>query len=716
MSITSVATLIDDLRQNQLLERAQLDELTRTLQARFVEPQALGKELVKRGWLTPYQLDQVLRGRTADLLRGSYVLLERLGEGDTGEVFKACQRRVGRVVALKVVRKEKLPCPEAGRRFDREVQAAARLKHPNMVFAYDVEEVGDTHLFATEYVEGTDLARLVRQSGPLPVALACDCVRQAALGLEHAHQRGIVHRNVKPSNLILTAGGTTVKVLDLGLARLGWPLGEEGSNTLNTDRPVIGTPDYLAPEQALDPHAVDGRADLYSLGCTLYHLLTGRPPFPTGSLTEKLLKHLSEDPPPVQTLRPDVPLAVAAVVARLLAKRPTDRFQTAAELVASLARATAPGDSPTGPPPADAVPVALPPPAPQDPSPELAFASLSGASGREVLPPGRRTRRPARQRRWLLIAGAGAAVLLGTVVALVVGPSPEAPVPTGGKPPVVKEGSGRGAPSAPRIVNSLGMELVFVPAGGFWMGSPESEWERRAEEGPRHQVMITKPFYIGAHPTTVGNFRAFVKATGYQTEAEKGGGAIRWDPVTRRGEQDQRCTWKAPGWHAEGNQPVVCVTWPDATAFCAWLSRQERREYRLPTESEREYACRAGTKTTFSFGDDIKQLGRYAWYAENAGGRAHAVGRLMSNAWDLYDMQGNVWEWCSDFYDPGYYQAGPVRDPQGPSGGVRRSVRGGSWNFPGWCCRSANRDSYPANEAGSHVGFRVVLSVPAQRP
>ena len=188
-------------------------------EASFPAPRALAGELIRRGWLTPYQVNQLLQGRGRDLLLGSYVLLERLGEGGMGQVFKARNWKLGRVVALKLIRKERLDNPDAVRRFQREIRAAAQLDHPNIVRAFDADEVDGTHLLVMEYVEGTDLAKLVKKDGPLPVDKACDYCRQAALGLQHAYERGLVHRDIKPHNLLLTPGGV-VKILDMGLARL----------------------------------------------------------------------------------------------------------------------------------------------------------------------------------------------------------------------------------------------------------------------------------------------------------------------------------------------------------------------------------------------------------------------------------------------------------------------------------------------------------------
>jgi WD40 repeat protein len=334
--------LIDLLRQTGVLEPAQLGEVTGALRQRFRGAQGLARELLQRGWLTPYQVNHLLQGRTQEVALGGYVLLDRLGEGGMGQVFKARHRRMGRLAALKIVRKERLANPDAVRRFRREIEAAAQLDHPNIVRAFDADEVNGTHFFAMEYVEGVDLSKLVKTRGPLPVATACDYIRQAAVGLQHAFERGLVHRDIKPANLLLTIKGDVVKVLDMGLARLERADSGEHSSTLTQEGSVMGTPDYIAPEQARDSHTADIRADLYSLGCALYYLLTGQVPFPGGTLAEKLLKHQLDQPRPVRELRPEVPGAVVAVLNRLIAKRPQDRYQTPAELAAALQTALRP--------------------------------------------------------------------------------------------------------------------------------------------------------------------------------------------------------------------------------------------------------------------------------------------------------------------------------------------------------------------------------------
>lgn len=331
------------LRQSGLLSDEELDVAAATVPQTH-RGRLVARALVERGLLTKFQAEMLLAGRTGPFTLGQYRILDQLGQGGMGRVFKAVHQTMNRIVALKVLAPQGIETEKGRQLFRREMQAAARLAHPNIVTAFDASKEADRYYLVMEYVDGPNLDRLVRDHGPLPVGLACDFVRQAALGLQHAHEMGMVHRDIKPSNLLVQrpsgpAGkGSVVKILDFGLARLG-EADEAGPIGTIEVRPntVLGTPDYLSPEQARDLHAVDIRSDLYSLGCTFYYLLTGLVPYPDGSTMEKLVRHGTEEPTPVERLRPEVPAAVAAVVRRLMAKKPAERYQTPAELAAALA-------------------------------------------------------------------------------------------------------------------------------------------------------------------------------------------------------------------------------------------------------------------------------------------------------------------------------------------------------------------------------------------
>ncbi len=281
-----------------------------------------------------------------------YRILEKLGSGGMGTVYRARHLLMEREVALKVINPTLINSPTMVERFRREVKTAARLAHPNIVTAHDAAQVGDTHFLVMEYVPGISLSRLVAEKGQLPVTEACNYARQVALGLQHASECGMVHRDIKPQNLMRTPTGQ-IKILDFGLSRLAnemangpataasTAIGTEpagtGSADLTQTGGVMGTPDYIAPEQIRDAHAADIRADIYSLGCTLYHLLTGRPPFAGKTNFDKMAAHLERQPRPLQELRPEVPAKLAAVVARMMAKSPKQRYQTPAAVAEALA-------------------------------------------------------------------------------------------------------------------------------------------------------------------------------------------------------------------------------------------------------------------------------------------------------------------------------------------------------------------------------------------
>lgn len=329
---------------------AQFPSLNEPLARQFDVHRALEDDAQARP--APDSPAPTLHGRLlATLIRTSppsvpgYEVLELIGKGGMGMVYKGRQVSLHRIVALKVFDPPPGSDPSMLDRMRREAQITARLSHPNIVTVYDAGLAGSSFYLAMEYVEGTDLHRLVEQQGPLPVATAHDYARQAALGLQHAHEKGLVHRDIKPSNLIVTRaddGPGVLKILDLGLARLT-PLATAVTDhaPLTQIGAFMGTPDFVAPEQAADPRAADARSDLYSLGCTLYYMLTGQAPFTGATTLAKLVQHHLQDAPPIEELRPGVPAGVVALVLRLMSKRPEDRFQSAGDLLQALPTALA---------------------------------------------------------------------------------------------------------------------------------------------------------------------------------------------------------------------------------------------------------------------------------------------------------------------------------------------------------------------------------------
>jgi len=353
-------TFLANLRQSQLLAETHLLGVLREL-PETAHGQDIARALMKRELLTRFQAERLLAGRNTGFVLGQYRILDQLGRGGMGRVFKAEHRAMQRLVALKVLAPRMLQSERACTLFLREAQAIARIVHPNVVAAFDASKEDGHYFLVLEYVDGPNLDQLVRKQGPLPVGLACDYIKQTANGLQAAHALGMVHRDIKPSNLLVQQrtpdehSPGLLKISDFGLARLSAPPSEAGTDLAGTiltkQNTVMGTPDFLSPEQARDLHRADIRSDLYSLGCTFYYLLTGRPTFPGGTAVDKLIRHSVEEPAPLSDFRLDVPAAVAAIVQRLLCKAPEERYQTPRELAEALEPYAVGGPTPWASPP-----------------------------------------------------------------------------------------------------------------------------------------------------------------------------------------------------------------------------------------------------------------------------------------------------------------------------------------------------------------------------
>jgi serine/threonine-protein kinase len=332
-------TLMRRLRQSGLLSDEQFQHAYE-LAAETEDGAELAQLLVRDDLLTAFQARMLVTGRTSGFMLGQYRILEPIGKGGMGRVFKAVHVGMGRTVAIKVLSSQLVRTERARELFRHEVKAAARLLHPNIVTSYDANEFGDRHFLVMEYVDGPNLQELVEEYGPLPIGTACDLARQTAIALQYAADNGMVHRDIKPANLLVhpTNNGCVVKVLDFGLARLHHPSAANDSHeSLKVDnQTVMGTPDYMSPEQGRSLQNVDIRSDLYSLGCTLYYMLSGRPPFAGGRALEKLVRHCSEDPTPIAEFRSDIPEGVAEIVHRLMAKNPLERHQSPMQLAMEL--------------------------------------------------------------------------------------------------------------------------------------------------------------------------------------------------------------------------------------------------------------------------------------------------------------------------------------------------------------------------------------------
>ncbi len=296
--------------------------------------EALLTRLVSDGHITEYQAEKFKAGQASDIYFGDYVVIDKLGQGGMGTVFLAKHRRMDRQVAIKVLPVTVLESKDAVARFYQEVKVAARLTHPSIVHAYDAGEHHGFHYLVMEYVPGHDLAQVLSQLGLIPISLALDYISQAASGLEYAHGKGIVHRDIKPSNLLLNDEGQ-IKVLDMGLARIGSALDQDVSAQLTTTGQVMGTVEYMSPEQAEDTRQADARSDIYSLGCTMYRLITGRGPFSRETVVKTILAHRDAAIPRIETGSPDDD-AVNRLFKKMVAKNPRDRFQTVTMLIEAI--------------------------------------------------------------------------------------------------------------------------------------------------------------------------------------------------------------------------------------------------------------------------------------------------------------------------------------------------------------------------------------------
>lgn len=329
---------IDLVKRSQLVEEEQLEKFLAKLRAKSGgklpdSQEEIAQALIEADLLTDWQAEKLLSGKHRGFILGKYKLLRMLGKGGMSSVYLAEHILMRARRAIKVLPKNRVADATYLDRFRTEARAAAKLDDPNIIHTYDIDEYEGQHYLVMEYVEGQDLHQLVKEQGPLDYLVAADYIAQVARGLSHAHAMGLVHRDIKPANCLVDKN-KVVKLLDMGLARI---IDDEASLTLDNNENVLGTADYLAPEQALNSHKADARSDIYSLGCTFYFLLTGHPPFPEGSISERLLKHQVEKAPSILKDRPDAPPILVHICETMMAKKAHDRYQSADEVSQRLA-------------------------------------------------------------------------------------------------------------------------------------------------------------------------------------------------------------------------------------------------------------------------------------------------------------------------------------------------------------------------------------------
>lgn len=337
MAEQSAKSFLGLLERSGIVDRDQLKQALGVLASESggetVNSQTLTSHLIDAELITPWHVEKIRSGKYKGFFLGKFKLLGLLGSGGMSSVYLAEHCISKKQRAIKVLPRSRNDDQSYLDRFYREGRAAASLDHRNVVRVYDICEEGDTHYMVMEYVRGSDLYELVKADGPLEYGQAASLIAQAATGMQHAHDKGLVHRDVKPANLLLTDDGI-VKILDLGLALVKEQ--EEESLTVMHNEKVMGTADYLSPEQAINSHQVDHRADIYSLGCTLYYLLTAKPPFSEGSLAQRIAQHQTTAPPSIKLVRPDCPDALLAICQTMMEKKPDDRYQQSRDIANAL--------------------------------------------------------------------------------------------------------------------------------------------------------------------------------------------------------------------------------------------------------------------------------------------------------------------------------------------------------------------------------------------
>ncbi|HBY60217.1 MAG TPA: hypothetical protein DEH78_10365 [Solibacterales bacterium] len=564
---------------------------------------------------------------------GRYQIRGEVGRGGMGVVYRAYDPELDRDVAIKSMHAaEGVPAAEqeaAIERFTREARAVARLAHPHIAGVYDILRDGQTSYIVMELVKGRSLESVTAEKTPAPFDFALRIAAQAAAALDFAHQNGIIHRDIKPANILLNEN-EEARLVDFGIARL--TLDGATQATMTGPGRTVGTLGYMAPEQ-IRGDQITGASDQFSLGVVAYQLATGRMPFEAESWIALSYKMLHEDPPPPQTLNPDLPAGAAAAIMRALSRDPAARFSSCSEFASAFAGSAVPAARTS-----KAIPV---------------FAGFAAVA--------------------VVAAGVYFVASRPKPAAQPVANSAPAPaaVKTEPAPPPASEAKPATASPDPLLltVNGVAFEFAKIEAGQFMMGSDDPR--DYDNEKPRHLVRLSKPFYLGA-----------TEVTRAQWHAVMGG------------------TPKA----AEAKLPQAGVSYQQAVAYLAKLNaRHDGFHYRLPTEAEWEYAARAGAADNM-----VRDPDRVAWYQNSRALGPIDAGQKEPNAWGLFDMLGNVWEWTSDYYAEDYYAQSPRVDPTGPKTGTARAVRGGSWNTQAMILRSTFRAGSDPKEPYEEYGFRIV--------
>jgi eukaryotic-like serine/threonine-protein kinase len=604
------------------------------------------------------------------MIEGKYQVLSLLGQGGMGAVFRARHTFIKNDVALKIINPRMAMSNDMAERFLREARAAAMIDHPNAIKVTDFGRADDMLYLVMEFVQGISLRNLLRKEGYLSPAKTADIMVQVCAALDAAHSHNIIHRDLKPDNIMIKQndlGQLVVKVLDFGLAKIRTP----DKSSLTGAGIILGTFSYMSPEQCSGERVIDQHTDIYSLGVVAFEMLTGQLPFIANTFAGFLSKHIFETPPSLRTIRPEIPEGVDQAVLRTLEKEPEARHKSAGEFATELARAAYAARS-------------------QSPSVDQQIhitSKYTEAGKSSVTKPGERTNISDDAHTAAYKSGAGAVenrtgkiekmdTSLSTDtrterdevkaeaktiprrrIHLYIGLSVVLLLLLGGSYFFISKLGQRGpAQAGSQKIDSSAPGMLLIKGGWLKMGTLEGyDYEQ-----PMHEVYVDS-FYIDETEVTNEQFEKFVLATGHKTEAEIVG--------------NEENSWKAYATPERKNHPVVLVSWDDAAAYAKWAGK------RLPTEAEWEYAARGGLiGQKYPWGDDPPP--RHANFGR---GRkpgtppTEPVKSYEPNGYGLYDMAGNVSEWCQDWFDPKYYSSSPERNPAGPSTGQSRVIRGGSW-------------------------------------